>query len=86
VFVWGPRFDARQLTERRSWEPSKMMDADSSARCNHCKQPLIEINNRSERLWGCLTCNLWAAANSKRWERLSEEDLRALHQLHHSRG
>jgi hypothetical protein len=28
-----------------------------------------------------LTCNLWTAAHSKRWIRLNEEDLRALHQL-----
>jgi hypothetical protein len=33
---------------------------------------------------GCLTCNLWAAAGSKRWKRLSEADLRALHLLRHS--
>src|SRR6478672_10563484 len=26
-----------------------------------CDQELIEIDNRGERLWGCLTCNLWAA-------------------------
>jgi len=51
-----------------------MTDEDSVARCNHCKQPLIEIDNRSERLRGCLTCNLWAAGGSKGWKRLSEED------------
>jgi len=52
---------------------------DDVARCNHCKQVLIEIDNRGERLTGCLTCNLWTAAGSKRWKRLSEADLRALH-------
>jgi hypothetical protein len=32
-------------------------------RCNQCQQqPLIEIDNRGERLTGCLTRNLWALA------------------------
>jgi hypothetical protein len=52
---------------------------DDVARCNHCKQALIEIDNRGERLTGCLSCNLWAADNSKGWKQLSEADLRALH-------
>jgi hypothetical protein len=50
-------------------------------RCNQCDQELIEIDNHGQRLTGCLVCNLWAAADSKRWVRLSEEDLRALHSL-----
>jgi hypothetical protein len=44
---------------------------------------LIEIDNRGERLTGCLTCNLWSATDSKRWTRLSVEDLHALHHLRH---
>jgi hypothetical protein len=52
-------------------------------RCNHCKQPLIEIDNRGKRLTGCLTCNLWATTDGKRWTRLSEEDLRALLLVRH---
>jgi hypothetical protein len=60
-----------------------MTDDDGIARCNQCKQALIEIDNRGERLTGCLTCNLWATADDQRWKRLSEEDLRALHQLRH---
>jgi hypothetical protein len=52
-------------------------------RCNHCKQELIEIDNRGQRLTGCLTCNLWAPVDGERWTRLSEEDLRALHYLRH---
>jgi hypothetical protein len=35
--------------------------------------------HRGERLTGCLTCNLWASVDSKRWKRLSEADVRALH-------
>jgi hypothetical protein len=52
-------------------------------RCNHCKQPLIEIDNRGKRLKGCLTCNLWASPDAERWTRLNEEDLRVLHDLRH---
>jgi hypothetical protein len=54
---------------------------DHSARCNQCKQPLTEIDNRGERLTGCVTCNLGSTEGGKRWKRLSEEDLRALHLL-----
>jgi hypothetical protein len=49
--------------------------------CNQCKQPLTEIENRGQRLTGCLTCNLWATEGGKSWKRLCEEDLRALHLL-----
>jgi hypothetical protein len=31
---------------------------------NQCKQPLIEIDNRGERLKGCLTCNLWSTVDA----------------------
>jgi hypothetical protein len=52
-------------------------------RCHNCGQEIIEIENDALRLSGCLTCNLWASADGDRWVRLSEEDLRALHQLRH---
>ena len=52
-------------------------------RCHNCGQELVEIDNRGERLTGCLTCNLWTASDAKGWTRLSVEDLRALHQLRH---
>jgi hypothetical protein len=52
-------------------------------RCHNCEQELVEIDNRGQRLVGCLTCNLWAPAGSERWVRLSEADLHALHQLRH---
>jgi hypothetical protein len=51
--------------------------------CYNCGKELIEIDNRGERLIGCLTCNLWTAGDAKSWTRISEEDLRALHQLRH---
>ena len=50
------------------------------ATCRECKQPLVEIDNRSKRLTGCMTCNIWWSAEGKKI-RLSEEDLRALHAL-----
>jgi hypothetical protein len=62
---------------------SPMTDDDGMPGCNQCKQALIEIDNCGERLIGCLTCNLWATPGGKRWKRLSEEDLRALHLLRH---
>ena len=40
------------------------MDADRITCCNKCKQPLIEIDNRGERLKGCLACNLWSTVDS----------------------
>ena len=49
----------------------------------NAKQEVIEIDNRGERLTGCLSCNLWAPADGDRWVRLSVEDLHALHQLRH---
>ena len=60
-----------------------MADEAEIACCNQCKLALIEIDNRRERLTGCLTCNLWATADSKCWIRLGEEDLRVLHRLRH---
>jgi hypothetical protein len=42
-----------------------VMDADRITCCNQCKQPLIEIDNRVERLKGCLTCNLWSTVDRK---------------------
>ena len=52
-------------------------------RCHNCRQELLEIENDRLRLTGCLTCNLWAPVEGDRWVQLSEEDLRALHQLRH---
>ena len=60
-----------------------MPTVEGMERCHNCGQPLIEIDNHGERLNGCLTCNLWTAGDATGWTRLSEEDLRALHQLRH---
>lgn len=59
------------------------MSGETKKACHNCGQPLIEIEKRGQQLVGCLTCNLWAASDSARWKRLSEEDLRALHLLKH---
>ena len=50
-------------------------------RCNHCQQELVGIDNRGERLTGCLSCNLWSASGEKLWIELCAEDLVALHEL-----
>jgi hypothetical protein len=51
-----------------------MKGSNKIATCDQCKQALTEIDNRGERLVGCLTCNLWSVADGKWWKRLSEED------------
>jgi hypothetical protein len=48
--------------------------------CHECKRTLIEIDNYSERLTGCMTCNIWWTADDIK-KRLSEADLHALHLL-----
>ena len=45
-----------------------------------CKQPLVQIDNRRKHLTGCMTCNIWWSADDKK-VRISDEDLRALHQM-----
>jgi hypothetical protein len=64
--------------------PIRQRDVRRMDRCNHCKQELIEIDNRGEQLTGCLSCNLWSASGEKLWITLSKEDLNAL-ALHHLR-
>jgi hypothetical protein len=63
--------------------PAREKQSNNSERCAQCKQPLIEIDNRGERLIGCLTCNLWSNGDDEQLKRLSEEDLAALHKLRH---
>jgi len=38
-------------------------------RCHNCGQELVEIDNRGQRLTGCITCNLWTAGDAKGWTR-----------------
>lgn len=59
-------------------EPAVMQRCNE---CNQCNQQLIEIDNRGERLTGCLPCNLWAASGEKLWITLSQEDVLALHMV-----
>jgi hypothetical protein len=49
--------------------------------CNQCKQPLTEIENRGQRLTGCLNVQPVGDRGRKALEALCEEDLRALHLL-----
>jgi hypothetical protein len=49
--------------------------------CDQCQQELIGIDNRGERLTGCISCNLWSASGEKLWIELRVEDLYALHAL-----
>ena len=81
----GPNDAAWRSQKERTRKAKKMThpDTEKAERCNQCGQEVIEIDNRGMRLVGCLTCNLWAAADNERWIRLGEEDLRALHQVRH---
>ena len=49
--------------------------------CHVCKQPLIEMDNRGQRLTGCMTCNIWWSLTGGGAVKLSVEDLYALQQL-----
>jgi hypothetical protein len=75
------------LSNKKGADPKPTLycytDPMTVQRCNQCGQELIEIDNHGDPLVGCLTCNLWSSADSTRWIRLGEEDLRALHQLRH---
>ena len=46
----------------------------------NANRPLAEIDNRGQRLTGCMNCNIWWSAEGNK-VRLSEEDLAALHAL-----
>ena len=59
---------------------STMSDEGRASYCFECKQALTEIDNDGTRLWGCMNCNIWWSLRGAK-VRLSEEDLRALHQL-----
>ena len=52
-----------------------------SSYCFECKRPLAEIDNRGQRLRGCLTCNIWWSLTGGGPVKLSVEDLQALQQL-----
>jgi len=55
-----------------------MTDKPRVAYCHECKRPLIEVDFYGERLKGCPTCNIWWTVSASK-NRLSEEDIRALH-------
>ena len=47
--------------------------------CFECRRPLVEIDNRDHRLYGCMTCNIWWSLTGSGAIKLSVEDLAALH-------
>ena len=61
-----------------------MSDETTFDSCRECRRPLLEIDNRGQRLRGCMTCNIWWSTDGVKF-RLSEEDLRALHSMRGSR-
>jgi hypothetical protein len=46
--------------------------------CFECKRPLVEIDNRGQRIHGCMTCNIWWSLTGGGAVKLSVEDLAAL--------
>jgi len=62
-----------------------MSDESTVSYCFECKRPLTEIDNRGQLLTGCMTCNIWWSLRGAK-VRLSEEDLRALHQMTRHQG
>ncbi len=54
---------------------------DGTSYCFECKHPLVEIDNRGQRLRGCMTCNIWWSPRGGAAVKLSVEDLYALQQL-----
>jgi hypothetical protein len=57
------------------------MSDESTSACFECKRPLVEIDNRGQRLRGCMTCNIWRSLTGGGAVKLSVEDLAALHAL-----
>ena len=56
-------------------------DAITAESCKECGQPVVEIDNRGQRLHGCMTCNVWWSVTGGGAVKLSVEDLAALHAL-----
>ena len=54
-----------------------MSDEGAKSLCFECKRPLVEIDNRGQRLRGCMTCNIWWSLIGGGAVKLSVEDLAA---------
>jgi hypothetical protein len=48
---------------------------EGSSYCFECKRPLVEIDNRGQRLRGCLTCNIWWSVSGGGTVKLSVETI-----------
>jgi hypothetical protein len=57
------------------------MSDESTSACFECKRPLVEIDNRGQRLRGCMMCNIWWSLTGGGAVKLSVEDLEALQKL-----
>jgi hypothetical protein len=55
-----------------------MSDESTTSYCHECKQSLTEIDNRSQLLRGCMTCNIWWSSSG---DKVRLEDLRSLRLL-----
>jgi len=61
--------------------PAQHMGQESTVDyCFECKRSLTEIENRGQRLRGCITCNIWWSPSGDK-VRLSEEDLHSLYRM-----
>ena len=58
-----------------------MSEESAKSLCFECKRPLVEIDNRGQRLRGCMTCNKWWSLTEREAVKLSVEDLSALQKL-----
>ena len=61
-----------------------MSEESAKSLCFECKRPLVEIDNRGHRLYGCMTCNIWWSLTGSGAIKLSVEDLAALHAIRRS--
>ena len=51
-----------------------MSEESAKSLCFECKRPLVEIDNRGHRLYGCMTCNIWWSLTGSGAIKLSVED------------
>ena len=54
-----------------------MPEESAKSLCFECKRPLVEIDNRGQRLHGCMTCNIWWSLTGGAAVKLAVEDLAA---------
>ena len=60
---------AKEAAVNKCIAPTEADEDSALDRCHNCGQELVEIDNRGQRLNGCITCNLWTAGDAKGWTR-----------------